>query len=212
MNHSDLGSRLPVKIDVKCPICGYQFDTARKWAYCLGCKNTFLSKTYEQPMTTIPQNKQQSHDPVNDPVNHPKQSMITQQPPPASDTSIQQEQVKEFMRVFGQETPDKPTIPSLKIRKLRAKLILEEALEEIDALGLCVEGQCDIVESNIEPDLVLIADGLADSHYVGYLGTAIACGINNMDEIFDEVHRSNMAKLWTDKEVRSSKMPGYMFK
>ena len=129
-----------------------------------------------------------------------------------SGTYKQFSKVKEFMQVFGQETPDKPTIPSLKIRKLRAKLILEEALEEIDALGLCVEGQCDIVESNIEPDLVLIADGLADSHYVGYLGTAIACGINNMDEIFDEVHRSNMAKLWTDKEVRSSKMPGYMFK
>ena len=130
-----------------------------------------------------------------------------------SGTYKQFSQVKEFMQVFGKEAPDKPTIPSLKIRMLRAKLILEEALEEIDALGLCVEGQCDIVESNIEPDLVLIADGLADSHYVGYLGTAIACGINNMDEIFDEVHRSNMTKLWTDTEM--TKIPsnkGYLFK
>lgn len=49
----------------------------------------------------------------------------------------EQKQVREFMQVFGQECPQKPIIPSLEIRKLRAKLIMEEALELITH-GLCI--------------------------------------------------------------------------
>jgi len=125
----------------------------------------------------------------------------------------EQEQVKQFMQTFGQETPDKPTIPSLEIRKLRAKLILEEALETIKGLGIRPELIEDfgVKESDIEirnmdfieddePSLIEIADGLADLHYVGYCGAAVACGLD-MEPIFSEINRSNLTKLWTRKEV-----------
>jgi len=50
-------------------------------------------------------------------------------------TSIHYNRIKEFMKLAGQDTPKKPIEPSSEIRKLRAKLILEEALETISALG-----------------------------------------------------------------------------
>ena len=124
----------------------------------------------------------------------------------------EQQQVKQFMQVFGQEAPSKPTIPSLEMRKLRAMLILEEALETIRALGIVAKGFCpdEHIEICIEdvqfeqivsinPSLVEIADGLADLHYVAYCGTAVACGLD-MEPIFAEVHRSNITKLWTTEE------------
>lgn len=120
----------------------------------------------------------------------------------------EQADVKSWMQKFGQETPDKPTIPSLEIRKLRAKLILEEALETILALGFNVEVRHEPIENRLyepcihgqtEPCLLCIADGLADLHYVAYCGTAVACGID-MEPVFEEVHRSNMSKLWTSAE------------
>lgn len=123
----------------------------------------------------------------------------------------EQQDVKDWMIKFRQEAPDKPTIPSIEIRKLRAKLILEEALETIRALG-CNVGVDDgkgIQTKEIQVvaefhsdfiDLVKIADGLADLHYVGYCGTAVACGID-MEPIFAEIHRSNMSKLWTEQDV-----------
>jgi predicted HAD superfamily Cof-like phosphohydrolase len=118
----------------------------------------------------------------------------------------EQQQVKDWMTKFSQETPDKPCIPSLEIRKLRAKLILEEALETIEALGFTLEVKDGFTVQDyfdacldIKPDLIQIADGLADLHYVAYCGTAVACGID-MEPVFAEVHRSNMSKLWTELE------------
>ena len=58
-----------------------------------------------------------------------------------------QKQVRDWMSAFGQETPDKPGIPSLEVRKLRAKLILEEALETI-VNGLGVEALSGNVDSD----------------------------------------------------------------
>jgi len=48
----------------------------------------------------------------------------------------EQKNVRDWMKLYGQATPDKPIIPDKEIRLLRAKLILEEALETIDALGV----------------------------------------------------------------------------
>lgn len=138
----------------------------------------------------------------------------------------EQEQVKEWMKHFGQATPNKPTIPSLEDRKLRAKLILEEALETINK-GLGIGIEFDIILDNRgtnygtkihtillndinfdsfefcsygHSNIVELADGLADLHYVAYCGTAATCGVD-MEPIFAEVHRSNMTKLWTYKET-----------
>lgn len=124
----------------------------------------------------------------------------------------EQQMVRDWMVRFGQETPSgKPVIPSLDIRKLRAKLIMEETLETIAGLGI----RCSIKKSassvgldaeyifeehpSFEPSLVEIADGIADSLVV-LLGTAVACGID-IKPVFDEVMRSNDSKLWYHKDM-----------
>jgi predicted HAD superfamily Cof-like phosphohydrolase len=141
--------------------------------------------------------------------------------------------VKEFMSTFGQETPPAPIIPSLVVRKLRAKLILEEALETIKALGFELMISCpqkhaeypeldtviDIPLSELkfhfeelhEPNLVELLDGLCDIDYVGTAGTAIACGISEgqMIAAAEEVHRSNLSKLWTEEETNTKMQEGY---
>jgi len=116
----------------------------------------------------------------------------------------EQSQVIEFMKLFKQELHSTPTIPSLETRKLRAKLILEEALETIVALGFSVSTDLEIVGPTHEPGLIEIADGLADLHYVGYCGTAPSCGID-MEPVFAEVHRSNMSKMWTEEDLKQQK-------
>ena len=130
--------------------------------------------------------------------------------------------VRDFMEKFGQKVDNKlGETPSLEVRRLRAKLILEEALECIKALGFDTMGYCldEHTKVNIEDvlfeelyefNLVDLLDGLADLHYVGYCGTAVAVGIGNnqlMDKIFGEVHNSNMSKLWTYTEC----MKGSLF-
>ncbi len=123
----------------------------------------------------------------------------------------EQSLVKDFMQKFEQETPNKPCIPSYEIRKLRAELILEEALETIGALGfeVNVTRSGPIIIKHNQPEIITlenIADGLGDLHYVGYCGTAIACGLD-MEPIFENIHGSNMTKLWTREELKEK---GYL--
>lgn len=120
----------------------------------------------------------------------------------------EQQKVREFIEGISSQTMNtKPTIPSLEVRILRARLMLEECLETIDkGLGIDVFTFNDTkiefedleFESSIsgkQSDLVEIADGLADQIVV-ILGTAISCGIN-LGPIFDEVMHNNMLKLKT---------------
>jgi hypothetical protein len=107
-----------------------------------------------------------------------------------------QQQVRDWMKAFGQECPTKPIIPSKEIRYLRAKLILEEALETIKALGFfpyfidnegssrvesvddfSLEGSRDTTDIS----LVDIADGCEDLKVVTE-GTLVACGLTKLDE------------------------------
>jgi predicted HAD superfamily Cof-like phosphohydrolase len=91
--------------------------------------------------------------------------------------------VREFHATFGIPAPDRPTgqlDPGL--RASRQALMEEELHELLDAMGA--------------EDLVDIADGLADLLYVVF-GTAVAYGIP-MDDVFAEVHQSNMSKLGPD--------------
>lgn len=124
-----------------------------------------------------------------------------------------QQLVKDWMQRFGQETPVTPVIPSLEVRRLRAKLILEEALETIKALGfsaliedhldktLAIDVESVVLADVYRPDLEAIADGCADLRVVT-VGTEVACGIPG-DKTFAEVMRSNDSKLWTHEEIES---------
>lgn len=129
-----------------------------------------------------------------------------------------QEKVEESMRTAEQSVPSSISYATDDVCKLRARLILEEALETIvDGLGITsfeVNGTAitgseyidsfDLAEwldfmksANFIKDqptnLNLLADGIADCEVVN-LGTASAFGIK-MQPIFDEVHRSNMSKF-----------------
>tara|TARA_B100000029_G_C17284859_1_gene854791 strand:- start:109 stop:480 length:372 start_codon:yes stop_codon:yes gene_type:complete len=90
--------------------------------------------------------------------------------------------VKTFMKTFGQEVKEKAKFPNEKIKQLRYDLILEE-LNELEKA----------IKAN---DLTEVADALTDILYVTY-GAGHAFGIN-LDKCFAEVQRSNMSKLDKD--------------
>ena len=89
------------------------------------------------------------------------------------------EKVGLFMKTFGQEVKNKPSLSSEKINNLRISLINEE-LEELKQA----------VKNN---DLKEAVDALTDILYVTY-GAGHAYGIN-LDKCFEEVQKSNMSKL-----------------
>lgn len=91
-----------------------------------------------------------------------------------------QQRVEEFMRKAEQEIPDAPCIPSEEVRLLRAKLILEEAVETVEALGFFVTMTDDGVKpaGRCESNLEQIADGCAGLSVVT-IGTLSACGIHD---------------------------------
>jgi predicted HAD superfamily Cof-like phosphohydrolase len=78
-----------------------------------------------------------------------------------------------------------PTVIPIKEHALRVNLIKEELLE--------------FAEANTVTD---IADALGDLLYV-VLGSAVAYGID-LEPVFNEIHRSNMSKMWTEKEIEES--------
>ena len=129
------------------------------------------------------------------------------------------------MRFFGQETPDKPTPLDEETAKLRARLILEEDLETIvKGLGLEVvfstpsgnvainrDNIADIIGAKVitfnkvdEVNMEELADGLADSAYVGAYGTAVAAGID-LEPIEDVVHECNMTKAWREEDLAKAR-------
>ena len=90
--------------------------------------------------------------------------------------------VKNFMKTFGQKVISKPQFPDDKTIKLRFDLIKEE-LDELD-------------EAIKTKNLKEVADALTDILYVTY-GAGCAYGIN-LDKCFKEVQRANMSKLGSD--------------
>jgi predicted HAD superfamily Cof-like phosphohydrolase len=108
-----------------------------------------------------------------------------------------QSQVREFNRdvVRG---PISPAEPRLRDTALRARLIIEEAVETIvgllgaSAARNLLHEYAYRVGTDETPDLVETIDGLCDLIYVAY-GAAEAIGID-LEPFFDEVHRTNMAK------------------
>lgn len=94
--------------------------------------------------------------------------------------------VRDFHQAFGQRIGEKPELPNKEERKLRMKLLAEEYSE--------------LVVAEYNDDLVEITDALADIIYIA-CGTAVSYGIP-LDDVFTEVHRSNMAKLVDGKVIR----------
>ncbi len=91
----------------------------------------------------------------------------------------------EFHRTFGAYIADHPTadIPP-RVRELRIRLIEEELAEYAEAARI--------------GDLVGIADALTDLLYV-VLGAMVAHGLHEVaEDLFAEIHRSNMSKAGPD--------------
>ena len=90
--------------------------------------------------------------------------------------------VKTFMKTFGQIVKTKPEFPDDKTMKLRFDLIQEE-LNELEVA---------MKTKNLKE----IADALTDILYVTY-GAGCAYGFD-LDKCFKEVQRANMSKLGKD--------------
>ncbi len=109
------------------------------------------------------------------------------------------EKVGDFMEAFGQRVEMEPTWPDFNTRELRLELIQEELDELSDAVA--------------DRDMIQIADALTDLLYVVY-GAGHAFGLD-LDECFEEVHRSNMSKLGENgrpihrEDGKVMKGPGY---
>jgi len=95
--------------------------------------------------------------------------------------------VKEFHESFRIQNLEKPEGNiSEKDYTLRHRLIAEENDEYLEA---CKNG-----------DITEIADALGDMLYIIF-GTALKHGLQHkMEEVFDEIHRSNMSKLDDNKQ------------
>lgn len=111
-----------------------------------------------------------------------------------------QKQVREFhQKVVG--GPTSPAPPKIRDAELRARLIMEEALETIVALLGSDRAYCLASEAagklfyakSSKPDLAGVVDGCMDLLYVT-LGTVEAVGVD-AEPYFDEVHRTNMLKV-----------------
>jgi len=114
--------------------------------------------------------------------------------------------VEQFMVAAGQEVPLQPTLPDKDTRLLRARLILEEALETVEALGVSVwnehgERIKDIYDIeffiNSETlDMEKAVDGCADLSVVA-IGTLSAMGVKDKP-ILEAVDQANLRKFKGD--------------
>lgn len=110
---------------------------------------------------------------------------------------LEQDQVADFTRKAGYETPSTPVQINCKIRRLRISLITEELIELCTALNVDLDvcdGQSVICcFSETEINHAEAYDAILDLLYV-VIGTAVSLGLN-IDPGFQEVHRSNMTKF-----------------
>jgi len=142
--------------------------------------------------------------------------------------SIHQLRVEQFMNRAKHATPDKPAVPDEKTVLLRAKLITEESLETVEAMGVQIIAHYDdemsgqrvsvpidrnrlTFEVVAKPDIVKTVDGLADI-YVVTTGTASAFGVN-MTPVLTAVDENNLAKFGPGHSIRDDgkiiKPPGH---
>ena len=121
---------------------------------------------------------------------------------PTSYTTEHYDKVKRFTELANQPTPEFPTSDiSEELRILRARLIFEEAMELIEALGVCVNKYLNApnndewsfsIESDIL-DLAHIAKESADLSVVN-TGTLVSLGIPDKP-VLDAVDDNNLDKF-----------------
>lgn len=99
----------------------------------------------------------------------------------------QQWMVQHFHEAFSLRVASTPNAADWATRQLRVSLINEEAQEFQEAA------------LNSPPSLIGMADALADLMYV-VLGAAVSLGID-LEQVFKEVHASNLTKLHPDGTV-----------
>ena len=129
-------------------------------------------------------------------------------------TSAHYQRVKEFHKKGNQPHSDKPRELSAKERELRAALILEEALETIEGLGIhvAIVGLRDATHYDVDTestfeltpmdyyDPIEVIDGCADLIYVT-TGTMVQMGIKDKGPQ-EEVDYSNLTKFRDGYSVR----------
>lgn len=120
-------------------------------------------------------------------------------------TTPHYDSVHTFMHKAGQAVPDAPCIPDKKTIILRAKLMLEEVLETVHAMGVTVllnggDTLCDaagvtdlLFDCHDECDLIEVLDGCCDVAVVT-TGTLIAFGIKDYYPQ-KAINDSNLAKF-----------------
>lgn len=92
--------------------------------------------------------------------------------------------VEEFHKAFGEVNGTEPQLLDEQTFILRHKLMREENQEYLEA---CWDG-----------DIIGIADALGDQLYI-LAGTILKHGLQHkIEEVFNEIHRSNMSKLGED--------------
>lgn len=108
--------------------------------------------------------------------------------------SNHQLEVESFMLRARQDVPVVPAVPDEEIRRLRAKLILEEALETIAALGFQLNHDGLLEQTtNAAIDILEVIDGCCDIAVVT-TGTLSAFGVPDLP-FQREVNRNNLAKF-----------------
>lgn len=116
-----------------------------------------------------------------------------------------QKMVAEFHRLTGHPAPNTATLEGFRT-KLRADLILEEAIEFCEAAGFTIgvnveDGtplKLELVQHGL-PDWPEMIDALCDLAYVTF-GAAVEMGVD-LAPFFREVHRTNLAKLGGGKRA-----------
>ncbi len=113
------------------------------------------------------------------------------------------QRVKEWMREFGQEAGDTPTLPELGTLKLRHELIHEEALECLGALTAFRMAYAKGRQPT-EEEYVHLLKELADLIVVT-VGTFAALGVDG-DHVTNEVINNNYEKLSSRRFSDSGKL------
>ena len=91
------------------------------------------------------------------------------------------DQVEEFHRVFDHHIGTHPKALDLQEKLFRKSLMMEELEEFMEANG----------------DLTKQVDAMLDLMYFT-LGTLVCMGVKDPQALFDEVHKTNMSKLFPD--------------